>query len=338
MDGDGDVSGGTATTPRMTFVTVAFESEIPLLMLQARSMARLLGEPIVAAIVVIDNTERGMSAATLRRLRHHYGPLAPFVHVLRPDAICTDLPATSGWVRQQVLKLAVADVAVATDFYVALDAKNHLVSTPTWDFFVSSDGRARVPVYSFVEHPLRAHLERVLDYTGLPRTHLAEFTSTVTPFVLETRRARLLLHEVERRAGRPFALEFVEQELAEFFLYSAWIVAGGESLDAVFDRTVPRCPIVWPRHANVQGVDAAVEESLDGGCPFFSVHRRALLTLDRAGTARLAQFWAGTGLFSSTGRARWFVRRFRLGVLRAHAVRKVAGTPRIARRRLLRQP
>jgi hypothetical protein len=199
-----------------------------------------------------------------------------------------------------VLKLAIAN-SLSTAHYVVLDAKNHFMSTPAPHQFVAQDGRPRVTAYSFETHPLRGALERVIDYVGLSDRDalVARFTSTTTPFTFETERVTHMIDAIERQTGRGFAEEFVRSGLTEFFLYSAWSLRDGSTLDQIFDTDVERMPTVWPRRADAAGVQAAIEHAESTDSALFSVHRRALQSLPPDATAALAQFWFARGLFSS---------------------------------------
>ncbi|GEL94978.1 DUF6492 family protein [Cellulomonas composti] len=278
---------------RLTFVTPVFEAELLLLELQARSFARHLepGHPVV----VLDNTARGLSAQARRRLLAAYGPHAGSVRLLRPDEVCA-LPTASGWRSQQVLKLAVAAL-VDTAAYVTLDAKNHLVAAPEPGTFVGPDGRPRVRAYGYRTHPLRPALEHVLTYLGLPvEDALDRFAATVTPFTLEVATVLAVTADVAARAGRPFAQEFVERELTEYFLYAGWLLRRDGTLERALELTDDANPVVWPRAATLEGVREVVETARSSGAPVFGVHRNAVPRLDEAARAELAAFWAERGL------------------------------------------
>lgn len=286
----------------LTFVSVVHEVEVPLLELQARSFAVHVPRELAGRVLAIDNTARGLRPAARARLVQAYGPHADRVEVLRPDQVAR-VPAAVGWRTQQVLKLAVADL-LGDERYVVLDAKNHFVATPRQADFETPDGRGTVTTYGYTDHPLRASLERVLRYAGLdPAPHLASFTATVTPFVLDAGLVRELMRDVSRRAGRPFATEFVRAELTEFFLYSAWLLAGGRRLEEVFEVHAGLTTTVWPRAADAAGVAAAVASVTGHGHPLFAVHRRALTGLDAAAREQLAAFWVDRGLSDTTADA-----------------------------------
>ncbi|WP_210480601.1 DUF6492 family protein [Naasia sp. SYSU D00948] len=324
----------------LTLVSVGFEAEYPLLRLQARSLARYLEPADVRDILLIDNGASPMPQRVRDEILAEYGPLASLVTILRPDEITAGTRGV-GWSTQQVLKLAVAH-RVSTDFYVVLDAKNHLVGPLSPEHFRTPDGRLRVPSYSFATHPLRKDLEHVLRYLSLdPAGYVPRFTATVTPFALRTDLVRALIADIERRTGRPFAKEFLRNELTEFFLYSGWIIARGPGLEQVYDLDMPASPALWPKAANEAGVRAAIGTVEERSAPFFAVHRRALAGLPDDGAALLAQFWASRALFPSVSEAQEFISAFRVAFdeqarrqRRRDLPKKLLAAPRKIRRRV----
>lgn len=324
-----------------TFVSVVYEAEYPLLELQARSMAVHLRADQVRDIFVIDNSAKGMPEALRRALLADYGPLARMVTIFRPEDICR-APGAVGWNAQQVLKLSIAS-RVRSRYFVVLDAKNHLIGPLPVGYFEAADGRLRVPSYSYETHPLRKNLEHVLGYLHLdPSPQVRRFTATVTPFALNTAVVTSMIADIERRSGRSFAREFLQNDLTEFFLYAGWIIAQGHELREFYDLDLPLAPTIWPRAAGVPGVIAATASADEGRSPFFAVHRRALAVLGAESARLLADFWAGRGLFPSPAAAREFLAGYaRLHEREAKAQarrdlpRKLLAVPRKVRRKLM---
>ncbi|QGQ20155.1 hypothetical protein GC089_14255 [Cellulomonas sp. JZ18] len=282
----------------LTWVTPVFEAEVPLLHLQARSLARHVPAHDVADVVVLDNTARGLRQRDRAALLDAYGAHAARVRLLRPTDVCP-VPRASGWRRQQALKLAVAR-SVATAHYVVLDAKNHLVAPPAATAFVTADGRARVRGYGYRDHPLRPAFTHVLTHLGLdPDAHVDRFAATVTPFVLDTAVVRALLHEVEQESGRPFAHAFVAADLTEFFLYAGWVARRDGTLARVMELTDEPSATVWPRAATADGVRATLATVASHDLPVLGVHRNAVPRLDPAARRALATFWAERDLVDS---------------------------------------
>jgi hypothetical protein len=321
---DGPAPGDPAVSRhRHTLVTVVFESEVELLRLQARSVRAYVTPDVVSGLVVIDNTARGLRRSRWAALLGEYGEHAGRVRRLRPGDIADRVPGVHGWTTQQVLKLQVA-TQVTTPRYLVLDAKDHFVNPLEPAFLEAPDGRPRVSAHPFTRHPLRASLERALGYVGLdPADHVNRFTLTVTPFVFDTGRVLEMIADIEASSGRPFAVEFTDKGLTDFFTYSAWLLAQGRSLDDYFDLSRPPCPKVWPGRATFAAVQEAVRSVDDEHQPVLSVHRRALARLDRRSIDVLSALWVDRGLLANECEARAFVRAFRASYLSGEARRKV---------------
>jgi hypothetical protein len=305
-----------------TFVSVVFEPELPLLELQARSMAKFLDPSYVARIVVLDNTDSGIPERTRRRIARRYGSLQERVEFMRSSLLIRP-PIASGWYSQQVLKLAVSSL-VETATYVTLDAKNHFVRESHRSDFEAADGRPFANFHGYETHPHRASLERVLAYKGLnAEQFIPRFGATATPFTLYTDKVRSLIADVERSAGTSFSAEFIREGLTEYFLYSAWLISQGETLEELYDPAGVDCPAIWPRGANVAGVTEAVSAVHARNPAMFSVHRTALARMNAPSVDVLGGLWVERGLFSSPARARGFVRSYRARYFPVVALKKV---------------
>jgi len=315
----------------LTYVTPVFEAETELLDLQARSFARHV--PVGARVVVLDDTHRGLR--DVDALRERYGPHGPHVRVLRPDEV-TALPLTSGWRSQQVLKLAVARL-VDTPYYVALDAKNHFVAPPDEHFFVAPDGRPRVRAYGYADHVLRGSLVHVCRYLGLdPAPHVERFAATTTPFTLDRAAVLDLLSDVESRAGRAFAQEFVAHDLTEFFLYSGWLARRDGTLERTMELTEDPNPVVWPRSATAAGVREILAAAQR--VPVMGLHRDAVPRLGAEAAVLLADHWAERGVLDSRQEGMALIRRMQLRYAhekRMHAVREAPARARNVLRRAM---
>ncbi|MFC7734383.1 DUF6492 family protein [Roseomonas sp. GCM10028921] len=132
----------------LDFVTVAYGPDLPLLRLQARSLALYLDRDACGAILVIGNDPRNrfLAAQFRETVLPAYGPLAPAVRYVDAAEV-SDFSgiarAGQGWRRQQGLKLDVHRL-VRTRGYVTLDCKNHLTRPTRADAFADGKGRLRV--------------------------------------------------------------------------------------------------------------------------------------------------------------------------------------------------
>jgi hypothetical protein len=306
----------------VTLVTVVFEPEVGLLALQGRSFALYLEMDFVARIIVIDNTARGIRPRSWARVLREYGDFAPMVELIRARDV-SGMPPAKGWSSQQVLKLTVGQL-VATDRYLTLDAKNHLIRTAGRAEFEAEDGRAFANFHTYESHPLRPSLERVLRYVGLdPSESVTRFTATATPFMLYTEFTRELLADLEERSGRRFGEEFIRAKLTEYFLYSSWLVARGHALEVLYDPSGIPCPAIWPKGGNTAGVERALASVTAQNPAMFSVHRTALARMDREATRLLSEFWLSRQLFSSRREVRSFIRAYRVVYVYTMAIKKL---------------
>ena len=313
----------TASEPRLSAVTVVFEAEIPLLELQARSMARHVPAGVFEEVLVIDNTRRGLSPRARRRIRSELGVHADRLAFVSRSAFDLD-PATSGWRSQQSLKLIAARLLTA-DHYVVLDAKNHFIAPTTRaDFFDHDTGLPHGGIHSFERHPLRPHLEHVATRLGLdPARAVERFTATVPPIVLDRRVVNEIIADVGGGDAARFAREFERAGFTEFFLYSGWQIARGSTPDALVSGRPLVSPTVWAGASAARDVRDVLESAARSPTTTLAVHRRALARLAPTSVRELAAFWSAHGLFSSNAAARRFVRRFRIVYLRSMGARRV---------------
>lgn len=309
----------------ISFVTVVFEAELDLLGLQARSFARFAEPSTIGQMAVIDNTRTGIRPSVRRRLLDEYGIHRHKVSFLRPEDIAL-VPRASGWITQQVLKLLVY-AKINTDHYVVLDAKNHLIRRVGIGDFIAADGRAHGGFHSYVGHPLRPDLERVLAYLGLePGAGIDRFPPTHTPFVIETHLVGRMVDEISSSSGMDFASEFVRSGALEFFLYSGWIHRTYGSWDRAFDGEPVRSANVWPGNPSAEAVRDVINEASRLDTAFFATHRTALAKAGPLASARLAQFWHARGLFDDQSSGVKFLGTFKLRYLTAMSMRKLRAT------------
>lgn len=307
----------------LSAVTVVFEAEVPLLQLQARSIARHVPHGVFDEYLVIDNTRRGLSPRARRRVRAELGNHDSRVTFVSRFAFPA-APTASGWRSQQSLKLMAARRLTA-DHYVVLDAKNHFIEATTRaDFFDSVTGLPHGGIHSFERHPLRPQLEHVATVLGLEPASVAQrFTATAPPVVLDRRVVNEIVVEVGGGEPDLFPGEFERAVFTEFFLYSAWQIARGATPDDLVSGRSLVSPTVWAGASTPHEVRSVLERADRSHTTTLAVHRRALAKLSPESVRDLAEFWAGHGLFDSSADARRFIRRFRIVYFRSMLARKV---------------
>jgi len=309
----------------LSAVTVVFEAEVPLVELQARSIAQHATRGLFEEYVVIDNTRAGLSPRARQRIRTELGRDGDLLSFTSADTlgVAEDLPA-SGWRSQQILKLMVARL-LTTDHYVVLDAKNHFIaSTAHADFFDWSTGRPHGGIHSFEAHPLRPQLEHVAIALGLdPALAVHRFTATVPPVVLDRGVVNAVVADVGGGDPHRFPHEFERVGYTEYFLYSGWQIARGASLDDLVTGRSLASPTVSAGTTGATDVRAVLHRADSSDTRTLAIHRRALAKLSPESVHDLAEFWTDHGLFDTSVDAERFIRRFRIAYMRAMGVERL---------------
>jgi hypothetical protein len=309
-------------------VTVVYARELPLLRLQACSMARFLDPAGIGRIVVIVNDiDEAGCAARIEAMRADYGPLAPRLEVIGAEAVFALRPAARGprgprqrfrlwlarnrrryplgvkggwrgnrgWAVQQALKLAVAHLGHSR-FLLLLDAKNHFVRPVGLASFVSPDGRAR----SYTDQPggkRRLWIEGSFRLLGLPPPG-RELPSppTVTPVVVPRAVLRGCLDAVEDRVG-PVEAFFARAkgDLSEFMLLYAYVTGHCGGWDAVFaPGLVPAATV--HRRSSPEDLERVLARAETGDAEVLSVHDSRLHGLTPEHRRRIEAIWRDRGL------------------------------------------
>lgn len=319
---------------RIDLVTVAFGEELPLLALQARSVARFFDPGALGRVlVVVNDVHEDACAAGVEALRPLYGRFADRLEVVRPEALTSDrrlrpvqratlwyvrhgrgplmrrLPrrdrlasgwrGNPGWSMQQAEKLLAVN-AVRAPYALILDAKNFFVAPAGLATFVAEDGRARsrrIAVGSLQREWLEASFRKL----GLKAAVPAEAPPTTTPVVFEQGLMRAAVDALEDRLG-PLETFFslYKGRATEFMLMFAAIDRGR---GLWWERFAPGLPDSATIYA--KGDDRAVMDLLAAGTdlPLMGLHRRVLRRIGDDTRGALAGFWLRLGLFESLDEA-----------------------------------
>lgn len=281
---------------RYSLVTVAHEADFQAMQLQARSLAQYCPRDLVDEIIVIENFKAGSRFSWRDALLKEYSGLADLVRFISPASF-GPIPAAEGWWSQQLFKLQIADT-IRSDLYLVLDAKNHLVKMLDRGFLQDEAGRARIYAEGYRGHPLEFYFNEVCRYFALDRNgYIDRFITTAPPFLMYTTKVKDLMQVISRREGRPFAEFFIaSKKLTEFFLYGGYLAAAGE-LELLYAFNDQNCPTIWGHTTSYENVKERILSSLQGGAPFFGIHRTAFGKFDDATVGLIADYWLEAKLF-----------------------------------------
>ncbi|MCD2440991.1 hypothetical protein LQ757_01760 [Agromyces sp. SYSU K20354] len=113
----------------LSVVTVVFEAEVPLLELQARSIARHVADGVFDEYLVIDDTRTGLSPRARRRIHAALGIHGSRLAVTSRHGFGTAESVSGGRSLQRLTPMAARQVAA--DHYVVLAAMDHFIESTT---------------------------------------------------------------------------------------------------------------------------------------------------------------------------------------------------------------
>jgi hypothetical protein len=295
-----------APEPGLTFVTVVPAAEVPLLGLQARSLAvHGAGLDRARVLVLVNDRNEAQVRGQVDALRAEWGALADRVRVaggaelflVRPNSVAARIKAlvaavpwmqgisrggwrgNDGWRLQQAFKLAAARI-VDTSHIVYLDAKNLFIRPLEMDDFIAPDGRAR-SWFSAHEGKSAYWLGQSQRALGLPVAPVPqEVTTYITPFAVQTDLVRALLAAFEARNGpvqNHFAMRL--NNMTEFMLVNAWCNLHLGGVRAVFAEGGMRSYTLW---GDVDLMQRILIEARDLGGKCIGLHRRALVSMSES--------------------------------------------------------
>ena len=291
-------------------MTITFEADIRLTVLQILSVDRLLDHSSIGRYIVVLNGQNNAQLEAFLKSntesRIAPGLAAKIDYVKAPTLLPGHNPR--GWRGQQLLKLVVAN-HLAARYYLVLDAKNHFVHrTLVRDFFTETaikTFRRAAPqsYYSHIKKSFAAFAAE--DRTG---EYMDSAMPTVTPYLMDAGLVRGLMSELESKyAGRAFE-DLFEKELSgttEFFLYCAYLVATGqESLYEDSDPMVVTLYTKYPRdHKDVMRL---VDSAISNKVAMFGLHRRRLPQLNDEQRDNIVKLW-NTELLAADENPAWFM-------------------------------
>lgn len=215
------------TPENITVVTVTYDQEYPLLLIQANSIIQYMRPEFVREIVWIVNHAPGeypgneayLYMAASRLLRHGFAlriiPRGQF-------GLENHTQRGSGWRHQQALKLLVSGL-VSTPHYLLLDTKNFL-TRPVDAGTLFRNGKA---ISSKTKCPtnLRPWLEASARAVGCDIDGAPWFLPTVTPYLMHAATVREM---IAAHGGPGFAEFFYSHKSAtEFYLYFCYMKKHG---------------------------------------------------------------------------------------------------------------
>lgn len=316
-------------TTKIDLVTVVFSAELPLLRIQARSIARFMKPQDLGRILIVVNDRfENDTLKAIEALKHEYGDFANRVSILRPDEIfrwhtgprslLNSLKATytrnrakipgerqngwrrhRGWQLQQAIKLASVRAATS-DYMVILDAKNHFFAPIDRTDFISDTGKP-LTYYEKIGDWQKRWFRDACKIIGLdPKVAREdEYMPSMTPFVVRRSFLKDVLDAAESSAA-PIQVLFgtKRDEVTEFALVFAHCLKVHGSIEGEFQLGLN--PAAFTIRDPEQGrSNLAIREIETGAKKVFGLHIGSTPHLSREERERICALWVEHGLAKS---------------------------------------
>lgn len=252
--------------------TVIFRDEIPVLKVQAESIAKHCTGIGVRNIYLVVNDQETLVQEIDPAW---WGELAAHVLVVPRSAFSTPW-VTNGWVSQQLWKLLAASISYNV-WSMVLDAKTILTKDLSLAAVFDQQGRARTgfldiyPVFEssrcIAQDLFEISLQRQIGPGGVP-------------FLLHNDTVRFMIAEIMLRTRTSFPQWFQAQGmLTEFILYSAFVQYSAGSLESLYSAEPCLHPVNLC-HSEVQQFAAKFLQMQSPETTSVSIHRNAWQQLD----------------------------------------------------------
>jgi hypothetical protein len=247
--------------------TVVFESELPVLQLQAQSIDLYCRDLGTRSIYVIVNDSDAVAQQIDTRW---WGSMSHQVRVIPRSAFSTEF-VHNGWVSQQVLKILAASLSYNT-WTVVLDAKTIFVQDTLLSEVLDHNGRVCtgfMPIY-----PVFESSRSIVN--GLYNINMdCQLGPGGVPFFFHNNTVRSMIADTSEKVSEFFPLWFQKQgRLTEFILYSGYVQHKYKGFDQLYSD-VQKIKPVNICHSEVGLFDQKLGSAKINNPLTISVHRNA---------------------------------------------------------------
>ena len=270
--------------------TVVMREELPMLRLQAESIARHAHSIGTRNIYVVVNDDD----AVVREIDSSWwGHMQGQVLVIPRTAFSAPW-VEDGWVSQQVWKILTAAISYNL-FTMVLDAKTVLIKTidPAWLFTPKGKLRsgADFPIYD-VFQPSRDIIQELFE---IEMTHQAGPGGV--PFFFHNDTVRLMIADVTVRTMTSFPRWFQDQgRLTEFMLYSGYVQKRYGTLESIYAARAPEMDPINLCHSDSRTFDEFMTDAAQRDGVSIGIHRRRWATMSESERQRYRLFLIDRGI------------------------------------------
>ena len=273
--------------------TVVMREELPMLRLQAESIARHAHGIGVRNIYVVVNDDD----AVVREIHAAWwGHMQGQVLVIPRTAFSAPW-VEDGWVSQQVWKILTAAMSYNL-FTMVLDAKTILTKTidPAWLF--TPEGKLRsgadFPIYD-VFQASREIIEQVFE---INMQHQAGPGGV--PFFFHNDTVRFMIADVTFRTMTSFPKWFQDQgRVTEFMLYSGYVQKRYGGLESIYAARAPEMDPINLCHSDTRTFEEFITDAEQRDSVSIGIHRRRWAVMSESERQRYRLFLIDRGITSA---------------------------------------
>ena len=273
--------------------TVVMREELPVLRLQAESIARYAHSIGVRNIyVVVNDDDAVLTDIDAAWWAHLQGQV-----LVIPRTAFSAPWVEDGWVSQQVWKILTAAMSYNL-FTMVLDAKTILTKTldPAWLF--TPEGKLRsgadFPIYD-VFQPSRDIIQELFE---IQMTHQAGPGGV--PFFFHNDTVRLMIADVTVRTMTSFPRWFQDQgRVTEFMLYSGYVQKRYSGLESIYAARAPEMDPINLCHSDARTFDEFMADAEGRDGVSIGIHRRRWAVMSESERQRYRLFLIDRGITSA---------------------------------------
>jgi uncharacterized ubiquitin-like protein YukD len=276
---------------KFTIVTVIFDVEYPLLLLQARSIVLYADKDDIEEVIFVQNCDINNQKNTVF-LEDSINILQVngfIVKVLHRDKFLTNT-GTIGWKLQQSLKLMVSSM-VHTPYYLLLDTKNHFIRKVNRSrLFIGNKAISNKTIKSGL---MFEWLKKSMAALNLDVDENEKSMPTITPYLVNTKIAIELMEYV----GEPIDKFLLKNnEVTEFFLYFAYLKKVN-IVDKFYSFVNGFCATFFTKYPSTEEEINRVKNLIENKNVFcIGVHRNRFLSCPEHFKSYLFNLWEKSGL------------------------------------------
>lgn len=295
---------------KLTFVTIFFEKDFHLLLLQLRSLSKFLDENVIKEILVVYNSNSDLSdelKIEMDRELNYFKKYSKYLRLLKRSDISCDL-SSSGWKSQQIIKLEISRF-VSSDFYCVLDSKNMIVRPVSFRDFFSESGLPYALIQDYNKHSIefKEFYINSLNIFGVEpiSDNLKNALPTVTPHLLEVKSCEDMKSAVLERTGFNYSkyINSVEdgEKTTEFLLYSGFLKSKN-AIESKYALVKHRnsYTLFGTSPKNEDAVQEYIDKAMhDESVKFFGIHLKRYPNLSDASKNKIIKLLLMVGLIES---------------------------------------